>query len=100
MVESLGWLSHSSSQAAELLEQTNAVIRRLLASGQLELAARAANMVPKDTVARYCIRSVLWTQNILSWDPNPEICPNNMDLDSGPNLDPDPSLFNQFHDQF
>lgn len=52
MVESLGWLSHSSDQAVELLDQTNAVIRRLLASGQLELATRAAGMVPKDTVAR------------------------------------------------
>jgi hypothetical protein len=52
MVESLGWLVHSSSQAVELLEQTNAVIRRLLAAGQLELASKAANMVPKDTVAR------------------------------------------------
>jgi hypothetical protein len=52
MVCSLGWLTHSPEQAVDLVEQTNAVIRRLLATGQLELAAKAAQQVPKDTIAR------------------------------------------------
>ena len=41
MVASLGWLTHEPSQAADLLYQTNAVIRRLLAAGQIELAGQA-----------------------------------------------------------
>jgi hypothetical protein len=52
MVSSLCWLTHSPEQAVDLVEQTNAVIRRLLATGQLELAAKAAQQVPKDTIAR------------------------------------------------
>jgi len=52
MVSSLCWLTHSPEQAVDLVEQTNAVIRRLLTTGQLELAAKAAQQVPKDTIAR------------------------------------------------
>jgi hypothetical protein len=58
MVESLGWLVHSSSQAVDLLEQTNAVIRRLLVTGHLELAAKAVSQVPKDTISR-CTMSLV-----------------------------------------
>jgi len=52
MVGSLGWLGLDPSQAADLLYQANAVIRRLLTVGQLELAGRAASKIPKDTLGR------------------------------------------------
>ena len=63
MVGSLGWLTHSGEQAVDLLEQTNAVIRRLLAAGQLELAAKAANKVPKDTIARFGLFHCIFAHN-------------------------------------
>lgn len=52
MVSSLGWLCHDPSQAPDLLYQANAVIRKLLSVGQLELAAQAAGMIPKETLNR------------------------------------------------
>jgi len=52
MVASLGWLSHDRGQAADLLYQANAVIRRLLALGQIELASQAARNIPKETLNR------------------------------------------------
>ena len=52
MVGSLGWLCHDPSQAPDLLYQANAVIRKLLSVGQLELAAQAAAKIPKETLTR------------------------------------------------
>ena len=52
MVSSLGWLSLDASQASDLLSQANAVIRRLLASGQVEHAAAAVAKIPKETLGR------------------------------------------------
>jgi len=49
MVASLGWLTHHSSQVRDLLYQTNAVMRRLLGLGQVELAGEALQKVPRDT---------------------------------------------------
>jgi len=52
MVGSLKWLTHEPSQAPDLLYQTNAVIRRLLGAGQIELAGKAAGSIPTDTMTR------------------------------------------------
>ena len=52
LVSSLGWLSLDASQASDLLSQANAVIRRLLASGQVEHAAAAVAKIPKETLGR------------------------------------------------
>lgn len=49
MVNSLGWLTHHPSQVRDLLYQTNAVMRRLLGLGQVELAGEALMKVPRDT---------------------------------------------------
>ena len=49
MVASLGWLTHHPSQVRDLLYQTNAVMRRLLGLGQVELAGEALQKVPRDT---------------------------------------------------
>ena len=46
------WLTHEASQAPDLLYQTNAVIRRLLGAGQIELAGKAAASIPADTMTR------------------------------------------------
>ena len=52
MVGSLKWLTHEPSQAPDLLYQTNAVIRRLLGAGQIELAGKAAGSIPTETMTR------------------------------------------------
>jgi len=49
MVNSLGWLTLDPSQVQDLLYQTNAVMRRLLGLGQVELAGEALAKVPRDT---------------------------------------------------
>jgi len=52
MVASLGWLTHHPDQIKDLLYQTNAVIRRLLSLGQVELAGEALAKVGRDTQAQ------------------------------------------------
>lgn len=60
MVSSLGWLCHDPSQAPDLLYQTNAVIRKLLAVGQIELAAQAAGKIPKVNVKHIGIKQLCY----------------------------------------
>ena len=56
MVNSLQWLCHDpDSQAPDLITQTNSVIRKLLLEGDVDMATKAAGLVPssvKEVVAR------------------------------------------------
>ena len=45
LVDSLAWLTHDESQAADLIRQTNTVIRRRLLRDKPEMAGKAAGMV-------------------------------------------------------
>ena len=46
MVASLGWLALDLDQAGHLLVQANSVVRKLLLTGDTEMARKAAAMVP------------------------------------------------------
>ena len=46
MVASLGWLALDLDQAGHLLVQANCVVRKLLLSGDTDMARTAAAMVP------------------------------------------------------
>ena len=46
MVASLGWLALDLDQAGDLLVQANCVVRKLLLSGDTDMARTAAAMVP------------------------------------------------------
>ena len=46
MVASLGWLALDLDQAGHLLVQANSVVRKLLLSGDTDMARTAAAMVP------------------------------------------------------
>ena len=48
MVASLGWLALDLDQAAHLLVQANSVVRKLLLSGDTDMARTSAAMVPGD----------------------------------------------------